>query len=311
MALCPSRSRRLCTCLLSLVVGWLAAATQVSAADEELTVTGDRVNLRAGPGVKFETVGQVSSGSVLVGGGREGEWVRVDVPNHVDLWVYGELVKDAVVAVDRLRARGGPGINYRAVGRLDKGFKVKVRGRKGEWLKIAPPPGCELWIHGDYVRSASAPPSQKPRPAAPEPAPTVVRRPSAPVAPRAQVAPAPRPVPQRKVRPEPVTPKSAAETSSRLTPGRPQHLVASKPQGRRIKVSGVLGRTGWGWRRPSSYHLVCEGPGVRDEDRFYVLGDEAVLDGWEGRRVRIEGRRYWVQGVRYPVLAPESIEAAR
>ena len=130
-----------------------------STARIELEVTGDRVNLRAEPRADAEVVSQVSRGDALFTDKLVGNWIEVVPPESSDLWVYGELVKDGVVAVSKLRVRAGRGINYPAVGRLEKGDKLVVRATVDGWLKIAPPDGCSLWVSSSYVRPAKADPA--------------------------------------------------------------------------------------------------------------------------------------------------------
>jgi len=289
----------------------LCLVGRADATREEVRVTGDRVNLRAGPGLKYEVVGQLSRGDVLAVGTREGDWAEVSTPEHVDLWVYGELVKEGVVAVSRLRVRGGPGINYKPVARLEKGDRVTVRGEKGDWVKIAPPPGATLWISCEYVRLAS---ETHPVPAVTRPIvekrERTVSPPSRPKKPVvvAKTPPAPKPstATGEAGKPEAARPRPAAPSSEVLLR---RKLVPSGEQGRFVDVAGALRRAGWVWNRPSGYRLVKHDNRRRPFTVCYVLGDAARLDPLVGRSLRISGRRYWVQGVRYPVVAPQTITA--
>lgn len=121
-----------------------------------MRVTADHVNLRSGPGAQSDIVSQVSKGDILLAQKYlDAEWVQIVPPSDVNLWVYGELVRGGVVAVARVLVRAGPGINYRSVGRLEKGEKVDARGIKGDWIKIAPPAGTVLWISGKYIEPAA------------------------------------------------------------------------------------------------------------------------------------------------------------
>lgn len=143
-----------------LAIAFLAIA--VSAAPLEWRVTGNRVNLRARPIANAEVVGQVSVGAKLVSAGSltEGsEWIGVRPPREVDLWVYSQLLTANTVNADNTLVRGGPGLQFKSVGKLAKGTVVELRGEKGDWTRIAPVEGrCEVWIHSDFVEKIVPPP---------------------------------------------------------------------------------------------------------------------------------------------------------
>ncbi len=309
--------------LAACLCGGVPAATRVR-------VTGDRVNLRAraGGGNRAEVVGQVNAGDELVAkSGLDSDWVEVEAPATASVWVYGELVKEGVVAATKVRIRGGPDIAWQPVGRVERGDKLTIRGRKGDWIEIAPPPGTSLWISRDYVEriAQKAPPA--PPPPKPEPAPVTVKPPPPPAPkpvppkpvpdlpgpkppvriglPRPGSAAAPPPPPAQVRTPAPVI--SGSDTGSRLPVGLAgRTLVPSKPQGRAVTYVGIVRHSGLVWRRPSRYRLAEEESG-RSLTVCYILGSAEQLRQILGRRVTIHGLEYWVQGVRSSVVAPERI----
>src|SRR5436190_3929874 len=59
---------------------------------------------------------------------------------------------EAVVAGDDVTARSGPGKNYYATSKLDRGTQVTVhRHDPGGWFMISPPPGSISWIEASLV----------------------------------------------------------------------------------------------------------------------------------------------------------------
>lgn len=261
----------------------------------------------------------MSSGSRLVAAGDEEDgWVPVAPPDHVDLWVYGELVKDGVVTVSRLHVRGGPGINYRAVGSVKKGDRLTVRGTWGDWLKLAPPPGCRVWVSRELIGGgakaveASVTPAAHAAIAAAEPpaAPSVARpephpRPSLdtrlpPVAARSRAPVAAPPVVVRPPRPAPVSPT--------VHVARERIPASSETHGPRVTLRGTLRPVGMSvWRRPSRYRLV-RSEGRRPASTLcYVLGDEVLLEEHQGKPVELSGRSFRVQGVRHAVVVVDTL----
>lgn len=123
-----------------------ASATQL------VTVNADRVNLRAAPDANSEVVGQVSSADTLVlQGSLTDAWVKVTPPAAIDLWIFGSLVKDGKVTVSKAQVRSGAGLNFNVVGQLQNGDPITIRGKVGDWIKIAPFPTSAVWITNSFV----------------------------------------------------------------------------------------------------------------------------------------------------------------
>jgi uncharacterized protein YraI len=300
--------------LLLLVVIFLTPA--MTPAANTVTVTGQSVNLRAGPDPKKEVVCQVSRGEVLKAYETRGGWVQVAPPADSDLWVYSELVRDGLVAVPKLIVRAGPGINYSSVGHLADGTRVVVRGTHSGWLRIAPPSGCRLWISGKFVEDAAAKPAPKPRSPAPgpKPAPPKPRPKPAPELPRKplrQVGSVPGPASTGGgARPPDTEPASRPAVDLPARYGiRRETLAATKEQGAGVEVEGQLRPAGRAvWRKPSKYRLVRHDNQGRALTLCYVAGDPPDLDPVLGRGVVIYGKQYWIQGVLYPVVVVERIK---
>jgi len=56
------------------------------------------------------------------------------------------------ITAKRVNIRSGPSTNYRSLMRAKQGFGVLVVGDAGDWLKIAVPTECLLWIHKNFVK---------------------------------------------------------------------------------------------------------------------------------------------------------------
>jgi len=294
-----------------IAIGILLAAGAVRgpAADVSATIAGDRVNLRARPTLQAEVVGQVNDGDRIVVRSFSNEWVEVAPPAGIEFCVHRDFVKDGRVQVSKLQVRAGPGINYSKVGMMVKGDAVKVIGEFGEWLKIAPPPGCSLWVTRSMVKLPEPKPvvAAKPAVVAAATSAVVVAAGPKPVAVPPSVPPAV-PAPVRPAVPAPVAPPPAVASAApaaavaytpddlRLAPVDNQGAVVMR-EGRVRTTVLVLGR-------PSRYHLVDEAGG---ETVCYLRGNDAQLRTFVDRRLRIRGRQFWVQGNRHPVVVVDQI----
>lgn len=293
-----------------LVVFALSVSSFVSQAAVEIRITGDSVNLRAAPTNTAEVVDQVSTGDVLQSIGSAGNWIQVIPPPKVDLWVFDEFITDNRVAVSKLHVRGGPGINYKTVGMLDKGDEVISRGVKGEWRKIAPLPSCALWISSDYAEvvevvvlpdSDSLPVDKKPL----EETPLVDRTPPMPADGKLSALSAPSVV---NVKPVPPT-ASLSSSHVRNVSGLIDMSKLQKDvvQGALVKRAGVLKPSGFVWRNPGKYRLVVYDKWDRAVTICYIIGEQRRLESMEDEDVYVVGHEYWIYGLKNPVVVIDRI----
>jgi len=264
----------------------------------EVRITADHLNLRAGPNAQAEVVGQVERGAVLMAGDAQGDWLPITPPNTVVVWVFSQLVRDGEASVSPVLVRAGPGINYREVGRLQKGDKVTVKGASasGEWLKIAPPADCILWINSKYAEPASAHPVSEP--VAPKPARVAAAAPKAPTTGVTTTKP------KEPTVSSPADAKRKVDLPSGLSG---QKLMDKEGQGKLAQYEGVLGSAGWVWNKPSKYRLIKTDEKGHIVSACYVLGDEAYLSTLKGKTLMVYGPEYWLQGVGYPVVSAQQV----
>ena len=260
-------------------------------------ITGDRVNLRSRPGPKGEVVAQLSKNTRVRVRSVQGDWLEVVPPQSVDLWVHSAFVSNGVVTVRTLNVRAGPSINYWVVGRLQKGDPVEVRGRAGEWLKIAPPEVCSLWVNRRYVKLAT----RRWIPRRRERTPPKVSRSRSTL----------RPTTVATYRP-PVQTAASRKTGSTVKARRVElpaswRLVPLEGQGKRVKRSGSIRRIPFMLGAPTRYKLV-ERSGDAVRMVCYLWGDDGQLARFSGAELSISGREYWLRNHRYPVVVVETIE---
>ena len=284
-------------------------ASPLTAAPRQVRVTTDSVNIRSKPSLQSEVMDQASLGEnfAVLGRSDDAEWLRIKPPDRIDVWVYAELVRDSEVAVSRLRVRAGPGINYTPVGTLNSGTKLTVRGEQGDWLKIAPPAVCAIWINAKYTeRFVTVQPEVDDDSKAWQSTQTH-RSVDAPTS-------------EEKPPPAPVKPSTTVDTETHLpnwaesqTSPRPREsLTTKKAQAPISTYIGVLRPAGMTfWRKPSRYRLISRDARGRAVTRCYLRADETMLESFKGKRVEVCGAEHWVQGVRRPVMVVESISEVK
>lgn len=146
------------------------AATAASDGPTWLRVTADSLNLRSRPDANSVVVARVERDAVLRSVGRDSHgWYRVEPPAGVFSYVAAEFIDrrgptEGVVSVRSggLRVRVGSLVHDLDPWRsemqvlLDNGAPVRIIGEQGEWLKIEPPAGVQVYVAGEHVVPISA-----------------------------------------------------------------------------------------------------------------------------------------------------------
>ncbi|MFZ5642018.1 MAG: N-acetylmuramoyl-L-alanine amidase [Bacillota bacterium] len=162
------------------VAGWLVetrqAATQEKTVDTakpashevkastKVEVTGERVNIRSGPGTGNKIVGNADRGTVYKVQDKSGSWYKVALSSGAG-WIYGELVKlvkeetpipparpetinssRGVVTGSLVNIRSGPGTNYGVMSRAGQGERLPLLDKSGDWYKVSLQDGRQGWI---------------------------------------------------------------------------------------------------------------------------------------------------------------------
>ena len=161
--------------LLSLVFGGYGgekiAEFQGAAAFAQQTeayITTSDVNVRSGPGSRYEIVARIKEGTKVNVAGRERDWLRVvskrgNPPGYIDQRFArladgqsnktSSFVPGAYTTLADTYLRKGPGLHYEVVTKIPKGIRVHVVAAEGDWLRVeskhGKPPG---YIERRYVR---------------------------------------------------------------------------------------------------------------------------------------------------------------
>lgn len=247
------------------------------------TVRGNRCNVRARPTLNSETIPpQLNKGDVVqvlerktvTEGSRTIDWLRIKLPENAKCYVLGKFVVDGVMTGDDVNVRCGPGTNYRDVGKIAKGEKVTVIGKKGDWMQINPTADCNGWIAAELVEIAPPPPPP------PTPATTEV------VTPPVAVPPTPAPVaPQVQI----------VDTDPEV---RVQYV---------IKIGVVYPLQGENVA-PGSYELRTPAINQRDYRICLLEAPQINLNRYEGKSVRVYGNERWRKGERWPTLIADRVD---
>ena len=127
----------------------LLAASLISGAAEvvEGRVIKYPLNVRAGAGMKYTAVAQLTKDNPVKITAVSKEWLEIVPPENSRVWVSARLVKNGKLA-GNVNLRSGPGTGYEAVGLGRRGAAVKVFGKAtaSGWVQIGTLPGVVFYV---------------------------------------------------------------------------------------------------------------------------------------------------------------------
>lgn len=104
-----------------------------------VSIAGDMVNMRSGPGNNYEVVWELGQGYPLSVIDQQGDWLKVaDYEGDIG-WVQKDQVAEKAYLVVKKRIvniRSGPGENYRVIRQAHQGVVFRTLGKKDDWVKI-------------------------------------------------------------------------------------------------------------------------------------------------------------------------------
>ncbi|MGF7186488.1 N-acetylmuramoyl-L-alanine amidase [Desulfitispora alkaliphila] len=141
----------------------------------DVTVTGSIVNVRSGPSISDQVIGQVVRGNKLQYIKEQDEWVKIKLRNGKTGWIAGWLVevdesvekepseeveknKDnasfagkGTVTGSYVNIRSGPGIDNKQISRVHRGQILELVGKSEDWYQVVLANSQKGWIAGWLV----------------------------------------------------------------------------------------------------------------------------------------------------------------
>jgi len=138
------------SCLLILSI----IAISTSALAKMVSVVGDNVNLRSGPGTKYSVKWKYGSGFPLKVLKEQGSWVKVEDFEGDTGWLYKKLTARTghmIVKVHKnqdkkVNIRSGPSTKYKVVGKAYYGVVFKTIKQQNGWAHVKHDSGLEGWV---------------------------------------------------------------------------------------------------------------------------------------------------------------------
>ena len=119
-----------------------------------VSVVGDNVNLRSGPGTKYSVKWKYGRGFPLKVLKEKGGWLKVEDFEGDSGWLYEKLTSrngHMIVKVHKnqnkkVNIRSGPSTKYKIVGKAYYGVVFKTIKQQNGWAHVKHDSGLEGWI---------------------------------------------------------------------------------------------------------------------------------------------------------------------
>lgn len=130
-----------------------------SAHAEMLSIKGDKVNLRSGPGRKYSVKWEYGSGFPVSVINKKGNWVKVKDFENDTGWIHKSLLRKTpqmIVKANRnaektINIRHNPGTKNKIVGKAHYGVVFKTLQKKSGWIKVKHESGLVGWIKSSLL----------------------------------------------------------------------------------------------------------------------------------------------------------------
>ena len=145
--------------IASLIFSTLVLGIPFYAFAKMVSVVGENVNLRSGPGTNYEVKWKYGSGFPLRVLQEKGKWLKVEDFENDTGWLYKKLTNGTghmIVKVNKdknkkINIRSGPGTKYPIVGKAYYGVVFKTLKQQDGWAKVEHDSGLEGWIRRDLL----------------------------------------------------------------------------------------------------------------------------------------------------------------
>lgn len=148
---------------VSLSCAVLSAAffllVSIASAAEMVSIKGNNVNMRSGPGHEHEILWRIGHGFPLRVIKKTKGWVRVKDFEGSEGWVSTTVIsheQHAVVRANKgtdqnINVRSRPDIKSDVVATAIYGVVFRVLDRKGDWVKVQHENGVKGWVRQDLL----------------------------------------------------------------------------------------------------------------------------------------------------------------
>jgi len=137
----------------------LALHLQGGAVARTVSIAGEDINMRSGPGTNQPIMWKLGSGFPLEVITQKGDWLQVRDFEGSTGWVHSKTTQQTAYVIVRANKDNGQQINVRQepntegeiVARANYGTVFRVLGTQGAWIQVEHSQGVSGWILGSLL----------------------------------------------------------------------------------------------------------------------------------------------------------------
>jgi len=142
--------RALPVLLCSIAITALFSGSPVLAADY-VSVIGDNVNVRSGPGTNYQVAMELFAGYPLKVVTTQGDWLKIVDFENDSGWIHNSLVEPGNTVIvngeKSVNMRAEPSTTSNIIATVDRGVVMTKLESQGKWLKLKHASGLIGWIY--------------------------------------------------------------------------------------------------------------------------------------------------------------------
>ena len=127
----------------------------ITLAARYVSVNGDNVNVRTGPGTNYQVRMELFDGYPLQVVANQGDWLKIRDFENDEGWIHTSLVKPGntviINASSIANMRSEPTTNSTVVAEISRGVVLTKLDSRGQWYKLKHAGGTIGWIYGPLL----------------------------------------------------------------------------------------------------------------------------------------------------------------
>lgn len=147
-----------------LLLAFIFSGTVMHANDQQVNVSTDVLNVRSGPGLSYDVIGQLKRNESVAILASSDDWYQIDYKGKKG-WIASWLVQsnaneteasteEVISQVNGLNFRESPSTEAPVISKLSAGDQASFITQQGEWMNISFN-GSTGWVHEQYVSKIS------------------------------------------------------------------------------------------------------------------------------------------------------------
>jgi SH3-like domain-containing protein len=136
---------------VTIAAGILLFTAASAGAATYVSVKGDNINVRTGPGTDNPVRMELFDGYPLQVIASEGEWLKISDYENDSGWIHNSLVEDGNTVIingaNSVNMRSEPSTKSAIIANVDRGVVLTKIESRGNWLKVKHSSGLDGWIY--------------------------------------------------------------------------------------------------------------------------------------------------------------------